>query len=306
MAITPIWKDTYFSVNTAKSPLKYHIEISGTGEWTDESGVTHYDAPAIFYGKAWAKPSTDTETFEVGVNKICQDYLSNNLGDFTSVVGLVTVEHPTALREFIVKDDETNAEIARFNFIYDWSYDKTADYTNMSRPINGRWADGMYALRTYLSDGKVKTDISQLPVEGYTEVDCTKGDWAIYYLNRYGGWDAFLIEGQVVRKDSYTRYNLQKPYDNNHIGFGIQTYSTQIAPAYTITTGWLNEKESEVLAANVFPSTRIYLHRLSTDEVYPVVVNDADATYKNHKNSGRKLINYTINVIASQTEENNN
>lgn len=307
-----IWQDTYITVPIQNSPLKYRIEISGTGEWQDENGVVHNDPPAIFYGKAWAKPTNQTSTdtnYEININKICQDYLSNNIGDFRSVVGLRTVEHPSAAREFVVINDENETVLGRFTFVYDWSYDNSVVYdgtTVMSHPINGRWADGMYAFRTYYDNGKVKTDISQLPVAGYTEVECSKGEWALYYLNRYGGWDAFLIEGQVVRKDAYTRYNIEKAYNNNFTEFGKQTYNTQIVPSYTITTGWLNDRQSDILAANLFPSTRVFLHRIGTDEVYNVVMNDADATYKNHNNNGRKLINYTINVIASQTQENIN
>ena len=53
-------------------------------------------------------------------------------------------------------------------------------------------------------------------------------------------------------------------------------------------------------------STRVFLHNLETDDVIPVVMTDADVLYKNNKNSGRKLLNYTINVIASQKEHNKN
>lgn len=307
-----IWQDTYITVPIQNSPLKYRIEISGTGEWEDENGVVHNDPPAIFYGKAWAKPTNQTSTdtnYEININKICQDYLSNNIGDFRSVVGLRTVEHPSAAREFVVINDENETVLGRFTFVYDWSYDSSVVYdgtTVMSHPINGRWVDGMYAFRTYYDNGTVKTDISQLPVAGYTEVECSKGEWALYYLNRYGGWDSYLIDGYVSRKDNFNRKAVFADYDNKTVQFGRKPYMTQTTLNYEIHTGWMNDRESEVLAANVFQSTRVYLHNLETEEVIPIVITDADALYKNHKNSGRRLLNYTINAVSAQTEYNKN
>ena len=57
-----IWQDTYITVPIQNSPLKYRIEIRSTGEWQDENGFVHNDPPAIFYGKAWANPTTQNYT----------------------------------------------------------------------------------------------------------------------------------------------------------------------------------------------------------------------------------------------------
>lgn len=310
MAITPIWKDTYITVPTEYSPINYRIEIEGTGIWYDDEGVQHVSSPAIFYGKAWAKPSSETNTFEININKICQDYLSNEIGDFRSVIGMEGRTQGDSLKTFNVYNDVTNVLLSSFDFIFDWSYDDSVDYTttptDMSHPINHKGADGMYYFHTQFNGSQVITNVNILPFHGYVEEECTNAQYALYYLNRYGGWDSFLIEGSVTRRDSYNRFNMEKAYDNRTIEFGTRTYNNQITSSYELHTGWLTEEQSYNLSFNLLSSTRIYLHKLNTDEVLPVVVNDAEATYKNRNNSGRKLLNYTINVITSQKQNNLN
>ena len=41
-------------------------------------------------------------------------------------------------------------------------------------------------------------------------------------------------------------------------------------------------------------------------KVDTTVITDADVLHKNHKNSGRRLLNYTINAVSAQTEYNKN
>lgn len=306
MAITPIWKDTYFTVPSDSSPLTYSIQmVDGYDENGDENIVP------IFYGKAWIKPDSASDTYDVNINKICQDYLKNEMPiDFRSVIGMQGYTQTDAKKKFYVYNEDTQTLMNVYEFIYDWSYDDSVDYTttptDMSHPINRKGADGMYYFRTQFNGSQVVTNVNILPFNGYVEEECTNAQYALYYLNKYGGWDSFLIEGSVTKKDNYKRYNVEKDYKNTSIDFGRRTYNTQIETSYTLNTGWLKEEESKILVENVFPSSRLFIHKLNTDEVLPVMVNDADATYKNRNNSGRKLINYTINVITSHTKSNLN
>ena len=51
-------------------------------------------------------------------------------------------------------------------------------------------------------------------LSGYTETtECNAGKWALYYLNRYGGWDSYLIDGYVSRKDNFVRKNIVKSFN---------------------------------------------------------------------------------------------
>lgn len=307
MALIPIWKDTYLTVPSDSSPLSYSIQmVDGYDENNNEVIVP------IFYGKAWIKPDSASDTYEVNINKICQDYLKNEMPiDFRSVISMQRYIQTDAKKKFYVYNEDTQTLMNTYEFIYDWSYDDTVVYstllsTEMSHPINYRGANGMFYFRTYYNGANVVTIIDSSPFYGFTELDCTKAEYALYYLNKYGGWDSFLIEGSVIKKDNYKRYNVEKDYKNTSIDFGRRTYNTQIETTYTLNTGWLKEEESKILVDNVFSSSRLFIHNLNTDEISPVMVNDADATYKNRNNSGRKLINYTINVITSHTKSNLN
>lgn len=127
------------------------------------------------------------------------------------------------------------------------------------------------------------------------------GDAALYYLNAAGGYDAFLIEGNVNRTDKFTQGDYYKAYDNTTIEFGRTRYLTEITQAYELHTGWLSDDEAQRLADNLFPSTRVWLHLLADDIIMPVVITDTEAPHKTYKNNGEQLVSYTIKVETSQT-----
>ena len=293
--VKPIWEDYYVSFNTEDSPVTYSIQLNGE---------------AIFYGKAWCPPSYSNETYRTKINIICENYLINELQGFASITtNGKTIQHTDAIKTFQVINEDKNTVIDEVTFVYDWSYDTSVDYTktvNMSKPINGKGKEGMYFFQTTCNGSIMSTYASKSPTNDYRIIDDCNSKWALYYLNRYGGWDSYLIEGYVSKKDNFIRNIVDSHYDNRTTEFGKTSYLTEISSAYEIHTGWMNEKESEIIASNVFQSTRLFLHNLETDNIIPVIMTDADVMYKNPKNSGRKLLNYTINVLASQTEHNKN
>lgn len=311
--IIPIWQDFYVNFNVADSPINYGIYEVGNYGTTEHNGVMYDNtSEPIFSGKAWAAPAYDTDTFKTNINKICENYLTNDFFGFASVpMSGKTFQHTDAVKTFKVVNEDNNTIIAEVTFVYDWSFDHTVSYSNgsttqMSHPINKRGVDGMYFFQTTFNGTSVNTFVSLEPINGYEIVNDCGNKWALYYLNRYGGWDSYLIEGYVSRKDNFTRKNVVKAYNNNTLEFGSKPYMTQVTPNYEIHTGWMNDRESELLASNIFQSTRVYLHNLENQDIIPIVITDADALYKNHKNSGRRLLNYTINAVASQTEYNKN
>lgn len=129
------------------------------------------------------------------------------------------------------------------------------------------------------------------------------GDAALYYLNSHGGYDAFLLEGLVKKTDKYTQGEYAKAYDNTTIEFGRNRYITEITSSWELHTSWLKDDEAERLVRNLFPSTKVWLHLLDSDECMPVVITDTSAEYKTYRNNGEKLVAYTIRVEASQTAD---
>lgn len=127
------------------------------------------------------------------------------------------------------------------------------------------------------------------------------GDMALYYLNAQGGWDSFLIEGDVIKKDNYTIYEYNKSFNNQTIDFERNRYLNEIETAYELHTGWLSDRESDILAKNLLGSNKVYAHNLKTNKIFPVVITDTSVDYKKHKTE-KKLVSYTINIVESQNK----
>ena len=153
---------------------------------------------------------------------------------------------------------------------------------------------------TYVAEASGFTTVHFNGAKMYDVKYC--GDAALYYLNRKGGYDSFLFEGEVKRTDKFTQNNYFKTYDNTTLDFGKTRYLTEISGTWECCTGWLSDDEAARFAANVFPTTQAWLHLLDSDEIFPVVITDTQAEYKTYDNNKYQLVNYKLNVETSQTE----
>lgn len=302
MAVTPIWKDTYYEVSSAQSPYEYSIELK-TGRQITVNNVTQDEIITIYNGKAWVRPG-DAYIY-LNINKIAQDYLSSDLPDLRNITANTTYTHVEACRPFYVVKGSTTVQT--YNFILDWSYDRGRTYTAnrvLSKPINGHGCNGMFFLTTnYVNSSQsVQTAINLSPGSSYDNTHC--GEYAIYYLSRSGGWCSFLIEGNVTKSDTYNKYNISLPFNNNTLGWQKKTYHNEITEKYEMYTGWLTDEQSENLAENLLGTNKAYLHNLKTGEIMPVLSTVGTAVYKNWKNQGKKRVNYSITVECSQTKHN--
>ena len=291
--ITPIWRDTLFNIPASASPYSYTIEKDGV---------------SVFQGKAWVAPAATAIT--VNINRIAQDYLAVSFPDLDAVSAAtaLTITHDDAVGVFTVSHE--NNTVSSFTFYNCWDYESqplnSASNLDLSKAINRHGTYGMYYFKTVLNSngttGSVVTTASTVPVDGYSEDYC--GDYALYYLSRSCGWSSYLIEGSVKRVDEYNRYSITKDYDNTTINRGKTVYNNQINPRWEVHTGWVNNHDSEAIAFQLLSSNQVYLHDLKNDRVYPVVITDASAEYKNRNNQQNRIANYTINVSAAQIQQN--
>lgn len=279
----PIWQDIYYT-STTYTMLEYVINRT--------------DQTVIYAGRAYQRPGGTG--ISINISKICQDYLKDTFDgvDFRNLTG-TTYVHPEAYVEFELRTRNGGTLLASYGFVYDWSYEGwNGSARTLSNPINDHTVTGMYTFNTSCSSaGTVSTAIGKVA----TGNSC--GDVALYYKNRKGGWESFLIEGTVTKKDEYTKYTYNRSFNNNTLQFENGTYHSQIITNYVLNTGWLSDQESDNLAFNLLSSNEVYLHNLCEDKVYPVVIKDNSATYKTYKNNSRKLVNYQINVEESQRKE---
>lgn len=277
-----IWQDAYYT-STTLTMLEYSINISGGG--------------TIYTGRAYRRPGAYALT--INISKICQDYIKDSFRDvdFRNLTGQ-TYSHPNSYLEFNLINLANGSVLGTYGFVYDWSYEGwDGNNRTVSNPINDHNVTGMYSFTSSFSAATIMTAVGKVAAGN----SC--GEIALYYKNRKGGWDSFLIEGNVKKSDSYTKYTYNRSFNNNTLEFENGTYHSQIITSYQLNTGWLNDQQSENLAFNLLSSNEVYLHNLCTDKVYPVVITDNTATYKTYKNNSRKLVNYQINVEESQRKE---
>ena len=128
------------------------------------------------------------------------------------------------------------------------------------------------------------------------------GQGAIYYLNRQGAWDYLLIEGNISETKSFDRTTYTTDYNNSvDYTLGKMTIKSDIVTDWVLTTGWLNDKQSDILVNNLLCTPLAYLQIFDRDDMIPVLITNSDAKVKKFRN-GRKLNQYTITCENSRTQ----
>lgn len=268
MVTNPIWKDTEYQ--TTASTLTYSISVDGE---------------TIFNGKAYKKPGE--QYLKININRICQNYLSNELPESLPAGSNVNTN---AVRDFILKNGN-GTTLETYRLSYDWSY---GDAPNGN--INDRYAVGMYGLRTIkLTDSYLNTIIDSLPS---TTINAC-GEYAIYYLDCNGCWRPFLFEGIDRKYDNVRQYEYNRSFNNTTREFERGRYISEIETVYELSTGWLTDAQAENFARNLVGTNMAYLHHLPSGRIFPVVVDEDSVEYKRYVNDRHK-VEYTIRVKESQ------
>ena len=256
----------------------------------------------IFQGRAYKRPNADTN--DIKLNKIFENYLSNSINDLlnSGETEDTSVNASKVFKIMKLDSDGTETLIDEYTILYDWSYDFRfrGQDTDLSRPINGRYVAGMYKIGTTVS-GPSGTVANSLTKGAYNVLaDC--GDYALYYLNAYGGWDALLIDGTVLKKSTIKQYTTDRNYDNNKIEFEQTKYINEIQDAFEINTGFLTDEQAANLSNNLIPSREVYLHIISENKIIPVLITDSNVTYQTYQTNNLQMPQYKINVKESQVK----
>ena len=254
----------------------------------------------IFQGRAYKRPNADTN--DIKLNKIFENYLSNSINDLlnSGEPEDTGVDASKVFQIMKLDTDGTETLIDEYTILYDWSYDFRfrGQDTDLSRPINGHYVAGMYKMGTTVN-GQSGTVTNSLTEGNYNVLaDC--GEYALYYLNAYGGWDALLIDGTVLKKSTIKQYTTDRNYDNNKIEFEQTKYINEIQDAFEINTGFLTDEQAANLSNNLIPSREVYLHIISENKIIPVLITDSNVTYQTYQTNNLQMPQYKINVKESQ------
>lgn len=254
----------------------------------------------LFQGRSYKRPNADYNVIKV--NKIFENYLSNSLlsllNDRENTTEAINTEACKVFQVYKIEDDDTETLVEEYNVLYDWSY--SFEYANdraryvLSQPINGKYVAGMLKLNTIATHKNVTNSLTD---GDYNLLAC--GDYALYYLNAMGGFDALLIEGAVVKKSTITQYTTDKNVNNKIIDFEQQKYINEIQDSYELNTGFFTDNQAEILSKNLIPSKEVYLHNLKTDKIIPVLITDTNVTFQTYATNGLQMPQYKINVKES-------
>lgn len=310
MAI-PIWKDKIVDLGSAS--VLFRITTGGT---------------TIYEGKATARPGESTA--KVRINDICADYLVHALPTMQDLA-YTAMTLPT----FVVQKKPSSSwtTVTSVQFSPDWSYDYGTTPSDLSAPINGRVDNRMLILfsgsgmsslsasyhRTSgtstsrsisVSSGSTGTGafnagavsgVDRITIKSrvyYPIGSCYR--YALYYVNAFGGWDQFLIEGNDMEVDEVVRHLREVEYDNNSIiNAGKDNYVNEVNKSWTFHSGLLTDDEASRMH-HLVDSNYVYLCHIPSRYMYPVIMETNTCQYKTFKNQGRRMVEYTIQVGLAQ------
>lgn len=277
MTKAPIYKDTYYT--TSSNSFVYTLNTDGG---------------AIFSGKAYKMPSQ--ANIKININKVCQDYLRQDIDDILS--GSSSGTNVNACKDFILKNS-TGGTVETYRFLYDWDYDHnwTGQTATLSEPINGEYDTAMYKLKTVVS-GTANTVKTFRNTGDYTKLVCA--DYCIYYVNARGGWDAFAFTGKCRKTDNITQYSFNRAFDNNTREFEAGRYISEIVETFELNTGILTEAQAALFAKHLIGSNNCYLHNTKEGWIKPAVITDTQAKYK--LDDDENVITYTLKIKLSQSK----
>ena len=248
---------------------------------------------------------------------------------------------------------------ATFKYFNDWSrFEKRYDYTrSLNDPINGKGCDNMIIpFCVYYDDeatfsfvdteknGNVNTYTLSAPSTPFAmridrfydtkKVEYKQDDEVIFsydmdhcgsgafiYRNRFGGWDSFLIEGNIIKTDNYTKlnyrtkgeYNQSFNFVNSNSQYKLEKHTDNVSidTTYEAYTGWLSDEEAERLVFHLLSSPMVFFQDLHREnKLYPVDdfvnlpirITASSAEYKKFRN-GKKMVNYLITFEKGNIEK---
>ena len=311
----PIWKDIYVDLPYEHNHFRL-VNIS--------SGFIMYEG--MIYGVI---------TSQVGITDVLRDYMTTVSDPFVNT--FTSTQY--LLVDMQTSQDGVNWQSSyTFRLYYNYSYDEERKVYLEAQPID-YFDPRQYLLFTFQSYDNIKENIeitkkfgttsSQTQsISSYNEQKtytskaasnysikiktskeekifkdrCTNTNYAVYYINRYGGWSWMLFQGKNLKTDKTKQSTYMMDFDNN-VGteFNTKVYQNDITETWQLTSDYLTDKQSELLK-HLYSSPLVYLHDLKEDKVMSVLVDTKSFDYKTYRNQGRKMFTHTIKVNSSQTK----
>lgn len=285
-----IWEDAVYTV-TGQSQVNYLLYNEN-----DE---------LIYAGVAVARPNEGD--CNINVSRLVQNYLNSDLpSNVYTAATFMSGQYiePNAVLGFTLTDGKGNV-FETYKFLNCWDYSTRFMFIAnqglsypLSKPANSHIVSEMFVFQSVLNkSNKVRTTISNGTVGDY----CGYG--ALYYSNNMGGWDSFLIEGTITKKDTYQRYTINNKWDAGTLKSGTRTLVNTIDESWSLKTHLLTDNEMKILAENLYGSNNVFFHNFADNKIVPVSITDTSVEYKSWRNQKKKKFYATINIRSTQPKQ---
>lgn len=228
---------------------------------------------------------------------------------------------------------DVNGSIKNIWFTYDYSYDNEnhQNITEIKQPIDyfdprqyvfeSIWHCKDNVSKIYLNDREytnikkwekynivldanvsylyvqLKTMLGRTLVEGKKFYNkCTNANYAVYYMNTYGGWNWMLFEGNKQIEKQTNKFSSILNYNNENVPYKVDT-----ASSYELTSLFLTDEGSDKLQ-DLYKSPMVYLHKLGTNDIIRVNVDTKSYSIKTYINQGRKFFTQNITLTESKNK----
>ena len=270
--------------------LSRQVPVTGDGIFTEDNytlevsvQVGGSEVESVIFSNDWSFDySHDVETDGIA------DPINGRAVTYMPLV-MSVYDKERVRMDITYKDGTSSFEIVTIAQSRDFNDDFNDDFAI----INGR-ESGTGAVAFDLSK---YSDIASVEIDGhvFTPVECGPR-YALFYVNAFGGWDTFLVEGLCRRTDRLERHERSVVYDNSDpINRGRDNYLNEIVRCIEMHTGWLSDSQS-LRMHHLLNSPAVYMYDSQDGIMLPLVLTDTDTEYKTFKGNERKLVNYTINA----------
>lgn len=317
MTVFPVWMDVFCTLTVTSSTRDFSTNIDYQIKDLDKDEV-------LFNGKAYKLPNSNDITFNI--TKIVQSFVKSSLynPDFVS-----TTDGGAYLHFGVFVNNSLKEEYITYN---DYSY-RERDSVVLNEPINGDYDVLGRVSVSVLNTGATMTG----RIEGsngmfhfnapngvsHSAIDCIElgagpfsvivggkkagggvirqkcKPYSLFYKNLYGGYDFFSVDGNIIKSDEWSDYEISHPFNNNNPEFERDTFLLEVGRKWELHTDYLTREQIERLD-NIYHSTKVYLYDGS--KFIPVTIEDSSLQYSYYDNNGHKMQSYTINIKESQTK----
>ena len=131
------------------------------------------------------------------------------------------------------------------------------------------------------------------------------GQYVLFYRNRFGGYDSFLIESNLIEKRTPNKtswgYSIPYNYGNEDVLSGnVNSYKERIdseKTTYSFNSGYLSDEQSDRFYNHLILTEEAYLYDCVEGTYIPVKITNGEVEKEVFRN-GRKLNSYRVEMEA--------